>query len=90
MAYKITSIESFIGCIEEVEFFQSLLRGESDGGFHLLMQDFKQYVSKAVIEQFHGGVLSPQNKSTHKEVMQKVCEYVLRRLHTSLFREPSQ
>lgn len=54
------------------------------------MQDFQQYVSKAVIDQFHGGSLSQQNKSSHKEIMLRLREYVLRRLHTSFFSEPSQ
>lgn len=55
-----------------------------------MMQDFQQCISKAVIEQFHGGKLSPQDKSAHKLIMQKLQDYVLRRLHSTLFKEPSQ
>jgi len=61
----------FISKVKRLDFIETLLSDETDNdcGFQQLMQDFKQYVSNAIIEQFHGGKLNPQDKSTHKLII---------------------
>jgi len=78
----------FINKVKSIGFFKSLLaeQGEHDCGFRKLMQDFVSFMSKAIIEQFHNGKISPENMGLHKMVLQRLTDYVLRRFHSTLFR----
>ena len=62
---------------------------KSDYGLHQVIKDFRNCMFCEILDQFYNGEKTLEFTETHQRVLDCIEEYVLRGLHSYLFRKQS-
>lgn len=85
--FKVTCVENFALMLKKLSFVSQMLSDQkNDYGLEALMQAFRNCMFCEILDQFYNGEMTYTFKEQHKKILDRVQEFVVRRLHSYLFR----
>jgi len=86
--FKVTSVDQMILKAKRLCFVTTMLaETKTDFGIKQLITDFRNCLYCEILEQFYGGEMSMTFQEQNKKILNRLQQYVVRGLHSHLFKQ---